>query len=417
MDITSGKKKVVILGGGFAGLYTYKSLYKEFSPGEIDVTIVNRNNYFLFTPLLHEVATGSIAHHQVVESIRQLIYKKEAHLHVADVIAIDCERHVVKTSLAEIPYDILVVAMGATTNFFNAPGAQENSLVLKDLHDAIKLRTTLIEAFEHASEIQDPIERHKALSFAIVGGGATGVELASELAELCADTFSRYYKGIIGPADVTLTLINQGPALLSIFDPILQEKATNVLRQKGVTVLLNTGVKEVRPDGLVLVDGSVLPTTHVIWTAGVKPNSPMFTHDVALDKGGRVVVTPTLEVENCLGVFVLGDMASLMTESGRPLPMLAQVASRQGEHTGKNIKRLIQGQRLVPFVYTSEGELASLGRWHAVANIKGVKFSGPIAWFIWRTIYLFKFISTSKRIKIVIDWTVNIFYPRDITKA
>jgi NADH dehydrogenase len=411
------KKRIVILGGGFGGLYTYKSLYREFSRDDIDVTIVNRTNYFLFTPLLHEVATGSVAHHQVVESIRQLIYRSGARLHVADVMSVDSERQIVKTSIAEIPYDILVVAMGATTNFFNAPGAQENSLVLKDLSDAIKLRTTFIEAFEKASEMKDEAARRAELSFAVIGGGATGVELASEAADLFTDTFATYYKGIIDFKDVSLYLVNLAPDVLSMFDPVLREKALTVLRRSGVNVMLNTPVKEVRKDGLVLTDGTVLAATHVIWTAGVKPNPPMFTNPVPQDKGGRVIVTPTLQVESCKNVFVIGDMASFAGPDGRPLPMLAQVAVKQGLHTGRNIKRLVQGKELLPFVYVSEGELASLGHWQAVAKIDGVRFSGPFAWFIWRTVYLFKFLSGSKKFKIVIDWTMNIFYPRDITKA
>ena len=411
------KKKIVILGGGFGGLYTYKSLYKQFSSNDIDVTIVNRTNYFLFTPLLHEVATGSVAHHQVVESIRQLIYKSGAKLHVADVTGIDCERQIVTTSLTEIPYDVLVVAMGATTNFFNAPGAEENSLVLKNLHDAIKLRTTFIEAFERASEMKDEAARRAELSFAIVGGGATGVELATEAANLFMDTFATYYKEVIDFKDVSLHLVNQAPDVLSVFDPSLRIKALDILQRSGVNVMLNTAVKEVRKDGLVLGDGTVLQATHVVWTAGVKPNPPMFTQPVAQDKGGRVIVTPTLQIEACKNVFVIGDMASLAGVDSRPIPMLAQVAEAQGLHTGMNIKRLLQGQELIPFVYKSEGELASLGHWQAVANIRGVKFSGPFAWFVWRTVYLFKFLSGSKKIKIIVDWTMNIFYPRDITKA
>jgi NADH dehydrogenase len=411
------KKKVVILGGGFGGLYTYKSLYEQFGDTDIDITIVSRTNYFLFTPLLHEVATGGVAHHQVVEPIRQLIYKTNTKLHVAEVKSIDCDQHKVITSLAEIPYDILVVAMGATTNFFNAPGAQENSLVLKDLHDAIKLRTTFIEAFEKASEIKDLTEKRKELSFAIVGGGATGVELASEAADLFWDTFAKYYRSTIDTHDVSLYLVNLGAEVLSAFHPHLREKALEALQKNKVDVRLNTAVKEVTKDGLILGDGSLLGARHVIWTAGVKPNPPMFTHPVAQDKGGRIVVDSTLQIPSYPNIFVLGDMASLSIVDGKPLPMLAQVAQSQGMHTGRNIKRLLAGKQLLPFIYESKGELASLGQWHAVANIYGIRFSGAFAWFLWRTIYLFKFLSGSKKFKIAADWTMNIFYPRDITKA
>ena len=300
------KKKIVILGGGFGGLYTYKGLYKYFHKDEIDITIVNRNNYFLFTPLLHEVATGSVGHHLVVESIRQIIYKTNDKLHVAELVSIDCERHIVKTSIDEIPYDILVLALGATTNFFNASGAEKYSLVLKDLHDAIKLRTLLIESFEKASEMTDDKARRRALSFAVIGGGPTGVEVASEIAELFLDTFLKYYHGLIRPDDISLYLINRDANVLSPFHPILRQKALKALRGGGVNVILNSGVKEVKKDSIVFTNDTTLPVSHVIWTAGVKPNSPTFTHPIALDSWGRIVVNSLLQVTDCPNVFAMG---------------------------------------------------------------------------------------------------------------
>lgn len=412
------KKKIVILGGGFGGLYTYKSLYKYFKHDEIDITIVNRTNYFLFTPLLHEVATGGIEHHQVVESIRQIIYKTNDNLHVAELESIDCEKRVVKTSIDELPYDILVVALGATTNFFNAPGAEEHSMVLKDLHDAIKIRRMLIDSFEKASEIKDQDARRKELSYAVIGGGPTGVELVTEIAELVNDTFLKYYHGIIKCRDISLYLINRDDKVLGPFHESLRKNALKVIKESGVKVMLSTGVKEVRSDAVVLLDDSVLPVNRVIWTAGVKPNTPIFTHPVPLDNWGRIITNSSLQIEGCPDVFVVGDVASLSSGAeGKPLPMLAQVAVEQGAHTAQNIKRLMKGKKLLPFSYKSKGGLVSLGQWRAVADIYGIRFSGPLAWFIWRTVYLFKFLSSSKRIKIVIDWTLNIFYPRDITKA
>lgn len=412
------KKKIVILGGGFGGLYTYKSLYRYFNSNDIEVTIVNRTNYFLFTPLLHEVATGGVAHHQVVESIRQVIYKTNDKLHVAELLAVDCEKRMVTTSVDTLSYDILIVALGATTNFFNAPGAEEHAMVLKDLHDAIRLSTTLIESFEKASEMSDIEARRKELSFAVIGGGPTGVELITEVAELFNDTFLRYYHGLIKKEDVSLYLINRDPEVLGPFHPSLRKSALEVIKKSGIKVMVNTGVKEVTKDGVILLDDSFLEAHHVVWTAGVKPNPPMFAHPVPLDKGGRIIVNNSLQIEGCPDVFVVGDIASLTLKEGdRPLPMLAQVAVNQGMHTGCNIKRMTEGKPLLPFSFESKGGLASLGRWKAVADIYGLRFSGPLAWFIWRTVYLFKFLSRSKKVKIVVDWTMNIFYPRDITKA
>lgn len=411
------KKKILILGGGFGGLYTYKGLYEYFKHDEVDVTIVNRNNYFLFTPLLHEVATGSIAHHQVVESIRQIIYKTNDKLHVADVISVDCEKQLVKTSIDELPYDVLVLALGATTNFFSAPGAEENCLVLKDLHDAIRLRNSIIESFEKASEMKTEEERKKELSFAIVGGGATGVELVTEIAEFVNDTFIKYYHGLIKCSDISISLINSGGEILMPFHPSLRQSALEVLKKKKIKVMLNMVVKEVKKGSVVFNDDSNMEVNHIIWTAGVKPNVPVFTHPVPTDKGGRIIVNESLQIPECPNVFVIGDMASFADKDGKPLPMLAQVAVRQGFHIGGNIKRLFAAKKPLPFSFKSQGSLVSLGQWHAIANIKGIKFSGPVAWFLWRTIYLFKFLSGSKRVKIVVDWTMNIFYPRDITKA
>lgn len=411
------KKKIVILGGGFGGLYTYKGLYEHFSRDEIEVTIVNRTNYFIFTPLLHEVATGGIAHHQVVESISQLIYKNNDRLHIAEIVSIDCQNHIVKTSVSELPYDILVVALGATTNFFGIPGAEEHSFVLKDLRDAIILRNNLIESFEKSSELKDEESRRRALTFAVIGGGPTGVETVAEISELFNDTLTRYYSTSIKRDDVSLYLINNSPNILSSFPLPLRDSALRILKHKGVKVMLNSRVKEVKADQIILNDNTVLEVNNTIWTAGVKPNIPTFTNIPPLDKSGRIIVNQFLQMKEDTNVFVLGDMASFADSDGVPLPMLAQVAVKQGLHTGTNISRWLHGKDLLPFSFESKGDLASLGHYHAVANLQGIHLTGPLAWFIWRTIYLLKFFSGSKKVRIIVDWTLNVFYPRDITRA
>ena len=246
------KKKILILGGGFGGLYTYLSLRKEFKSCDIDVTIVNRTNYFLFTPMLHEVATGGLSHHQVVESIRQFIYKTDTKLVVSEIVSVNLEDKKVHTKDGDLPYDFLVISLGSSTNFFNTKGAEENSFILKDLSSAINIRKNFIEVFEKASLMENSEERKKELSFGIVGGGPTGVELVSETAELFLDTFSKYYKNSICKNDVSLYLINSGPELLAPFDSVLRKKALKILEKKGVKVLLNTRVKEVKEDSIVV---------------------------------------------------------------------------------------------------------------------------------------------------------------------
>ncbi len=411
------KKKILILGGGFGGLYTYLSLRKEFKSCDIDVTIVNRTNYFLFTPMLHEVATGGLSHHQVVESIRQFIYKTDTKLVVSEIVSVNLEDKKVHTKDGDLPYDFLVISLGSSTNFFNTKGAEENSFILKDLSSAINIRKNFIEVFEKASLMENSEERKKELSFGIVGGGPTGVELVSETAELFLDTFSKYYKNAICKNDVSLYLINSGPELLAPFDSVLRKKALKILEKKGVKVLLNTRVKEVKEDSIVFSDDTALPVKHVVWTAGVKPNTPEFTSPVLLDKSGRIVVDEFLQMKDHKEVYALGDVASVLDKNGIPFPMLAQVALKEARIVGKNIKRDLSGKELIPFSYVSKGELVSLGRFQAVANIWGLKFTGVFAWFLWRTVYLFKFISNSKKFKIAMDWALNIFYPRDITKS
>jgi NADH dehydrogenase len=411
------KTKILILGGGFGGLYTYLNLKRHFNCNDIEVTIINRTNYFLFTPMLHEVATGGLAHHQVVESIRQVIYKSKANLLVAEIELINPKDQIVKTSKGDIEYDFLVVATGSTANFFNIKGAEEHTLTLKDLEDAIKMRENFINTFENASTIKSRDMRKEELSFAFIGGGPTGVELAAETAELFLKTFSKYYKNIIDPKDISIYLINKSPEILGMFHPILRNKALKVLESKGVKVMANTGVKEVTNDGVILDNDTTLKAKHTVWTAGVCANTPKFTTDLATDTAGRIYVNPFLQMKEYINIFVMGDVACCLDKDGRPLPMLAQVAVAQGKIVAKNIKSLIADKKLDAFVYKPQGELVSLGHGQAVANIMGIRFYGRFAWFLWRTIYLFKFISGAKKLKIALDWTINIFYPRDITKS
>lgn len=411
------KTKIVILGGGFGGLYTYFSLKKQFDCDEIDVTIINSTNYFLFTPMLHEVATGGLAHHQIVESIREVIYKSHAKLYVAKVESVDFEAKVVETTLGNLSYDILVMALGSTTNYFNTPGAKENTFTLKNLSDAISMRANFIDAFESSSSMLSSEDRSRELSFGVIGGGSTGVELVAETAELFLKTFSKYYKDSINPSEISLYLINRGPEILMPFEKSLRTHALEILKKKGVKVLLNSGVKEVKENGVILDDGKFLSIKHMVWTAGVTPNIPILKNPAPLDKTGRIVVNEYLQIEKYPNVFAIGDIASVILGGDKPLPMLAQIAVKQGSLVGENIKNFILNKKLKKFSYTSSGELISLGHWQGVANIKGIKFSGPIAWFIWRTVYLFKFLSNSKKFKIAADWTLNVFYPRDITKS
>ncbi len=411
------KQRIVILGAGFAGIYTYLSLIKNLPKKDTEILIINKTNYFLFTPMLHEVATGGLGSRHVVESVRSIIYKSCADLIVAEVEKVDLEKNIVFTDRGRVEFDYLVIALGATTNFYNVPGAQENCLVLKNLAEAIELRNNFISNFEEASSVANKEERQKMLSFAVIGGGPTGVELVAEMADLFFDTFKKYYKGHICRDDISLYLINRGPELAPMFDPSLRKESLNVLTQKGVNVLLNKDVKEVTESAVIFSDGSSIDATHKIWTAGVKPNFIEFVQEVEKDVSGRIMADEYLRLKNFSHVFALGDNACVMDNNSKPMGMLAQVAVRQGLCAGKNIASTIYKRPLKKFIYHSRGSLMSLGQWHAIGRVLGINWSGPIAWWLWRTVYLFNFAYWPNRIKIAVDWTVNIFSPRDVTKA
>lgn len=417
MSTTNPKKpRIVIVGAGFGGIYCYLELCKVLNRKSVEITLINKTNHFVFTPLIHEVATGGLSPNLVVESIRKII-KPDTHFYQADVQSINENLKIITTDCAEIPYDYLVLALGSQPRFFNIPGI-EHALTLKTLEDAVAMRSTFIDAFETASHIQNVEERRRMLSFVIVGGGATGVEIASEMAEFFHDTFQVYYPQTTSHGEVNIYLVHAEEDILNQFKKDQRNQARRILTKQGVSVITGVRVDRVEPDCVHLSDGSCLSAAHIIWAAGVKPFNLPGTETWERDQFQRIKVNANLQVlDRSPQVFAVGDMASFTpNNSDRPLPMLAQVASRQGKHVAHNIARMINNKAPESFRFSMKGMLVSLGQWQALADIKDVKFSGLLAWFLWRTIYLFKFISASKKLRIAIDWTVNIFYPRDVSK-
>lgn len=408
--------RIVILGAGFAGVYSYLSIRKQFRDAAI--TLVNRTNHFLFTPLLHEVATGSIGHHQVVESLREIIHRDPlTDLHVAEVTRIDFEAQTVTTTVGELAYDYLILALGATTAFYGIPGAREHGRTLKSLGDAIRLRNHVIETFERASSMTDPAQRRALLSFAVVGGGPTGVELAAELMELFRETFHRYYHNLDFCQEVRLTLVNKSPDLLVNFDPRLRTEAQQRLEHLGVIIRNSADVVAASAQGLTLADGEHINAQTLVWVAGVVPETVEFAQSIEL-RQGRIVVDRSLRVTAYPNVIALGDLAAAQDEQGRSLPLMAQVAFRQGAWVGRLLRALHDGRAPLPvFRYHSLGTLVSVGQWYAIGQIMGIHLHGRFTWWLWRTVYLLRFISVSKKIKIAVDWTVGLFSRRDITRA
>ena len=412
------KTKILIIGNGFGGVYTLKNLHKFLKRDKnINLSMIGDKNYFLFTPLLHEVATGGINPINIIESIRKILggYLDDFYLGKAEQI--NLKEKTVSINETIVSYDYLVIAPGSQTNFFDTPGAERYTFTLKSIDDAIKIKNHCITQMEKASHIKDSAERKNMLRFVIVGGGPTGVELVAEMEELVRETFSRYYdKEIV--KDVSIVLIQRGPDLVPQFGSKIRNKSLKVLKSKGINVMLNSAVKEVGASYVVVNDDIKINTQTVIWVAGIKPITLKFIGEVEQSPDGKLSVNEYLQLKNYQEVFAIGDAASFNDSTNNTfLPALGQVAEKEARMVAKNINLMMSGNALEKFSYHSSGNLMSLGRWMAVGEIANFSFSGHIAWWFWRTVYLSKLISFRKKVRVAIDWTINVFSPRDISRT
>jgi NADH:ubiquinone reductase (H+-translocating) len=418
MYFDRNRKKIIIVGGGFGGIYVADGLKMLAKRGLADITLISRNNYFLFTPLLHEVATGGLSLFSAAEPIREILRKTKIKFYQAEVQSIDTNKRIVSTNGENLLYDILVLAPGATTNFYDVSGAEKYGLPLKTLSDAVKIRTRVINTFEKAALTDIQELRRELLTFVIVGAGPTGVELAAEMAEFIFSTIYPYYEDTFCKWwDMKVILISSSGEVLSIFPQNIQYWSRGVLIKKGVEVKRNARVVEVSDEEVVLSSGEKIKTRTVLWTAGVKAEIPEIKGEIKMHKSGRILTDPYLRASGFHDFFILGDSAAFPEkESEKLVPMFAQVAVGQAEIVVENIKSLVKGNPLKPWIYRSKGFLVSLGQWRAVGMVMGFKLQGRFAWWLWRTVYLFKFISWKKKFRIAFEWTINLFYPRDITK-
>lgn len=412
------KPHVVIVGAGFGGVYTALKLAPFVKKGWINVTLINKTNYFLFTPLLHEVATGGLGAHSATESLREIFSGTGVRLIQATVDTVDMSARKVIYAGKELAFDVAVVATGAETNYYNIPGAKEYTRVLKNLSDALSIREELIDTFEDASCVESSEERKKHLTFVVVGGGATGVEMAAEIAEFIDHMYERHFKGVscIKKDEISLHLVNTGPDLLSMLPQTLREKTARHLQRLGVMLHLGATVTEVHDKNIMFKDGSSISARFILWAAGVTPVAPVFLGTEIPLVNGRISTDPSLQVVGTQGVFALGDVSLVQTPDTKGYPPVAQVAAQQANVVASNIIAYIKGKPLKQFTYQSKGTLVSLGQWYAVGTMFGMSFSGKLMWWIWRTVYLFKFNSWSKRWRIMSEWSEALFFPRDITK-
>jgi NADH dehydrogenase len=407
--------KIVIIGNGFGGIYTLKNLHKFFHHDKkIELILVGEKNYFLFTPLLHEVATGGINPANIIEPIRSVLGCCLNKFYLGKMEIINTKDKTVLVDGVNISYDYLVIAPGSETNFFNTPGTDKYVFTLKSIDDAIKIKNHCITQMERASHTEDREKRKEMLRFMVVGGGPTGVELVAELEELVKETFSHYYaKEII--KDVSIVLVQRGTELVPQFEPKARAKSLETLKKKGIEVMLNTAVKEVGISYVIANENTKIMTETVVWVAGIKPAEIKFEEPVSMSPDGRLNVNEFLQLENRKDIFAVGDIA-MFKQDNAPVPALAQVAEKESATVARNIYNLINNKNPEKFIFKNSGNLMSLGQWKAVGQIANFTFTGHVAWFIWRTVYLSKLISFRKKVRVAVDWTMNLFSPRDISQ-
>ena len=410
-------KTIVVVGAGFAGTYTLKYLDDVFgNDSDIKLVLVNPSNYFLFTPLLHEAATGLQTPTNLTEPLRK-IFKCLSDFHMASAKKVNTKNQTIETSIGDIKYDYLVLALGSEINFFNTPGAPENCLTLKSINEAAKIKDTLIGLLEAASHENDSKKQKELLSLSVIGGGPTGVELAAEMSEFMHESIKKLYKNNSLENKIKINLIQSNKELIPQFAFPLRKKALKILEKKGINIIFNKKVVKINKDSLELDSGEKISSQTTVWTAGVKPKTIDFDIEVTKTKPGHLEVDEFLRVKNQKNIFSLGDMASFIDpKSGQPVPATAQTATRQAKICATNVFYSIKNKKPKPYIYKHVGDLVSLGRWRAGGEILGITFSGRLAWWFWRTVYLFKLISWQKKIRVALDWTIDLFSPRDTSQ-
>jgi NADH:ubiquinone reductase (H+-translocating) len=418
--------RVVIVGGGFAGLDAAMGLDAALGwSDKLEVTVIDRKNYFLFPPLLPSVAVGAIETRQVTYPFRRIFeatnirFKKET-VEQVDIgarkviskvdIDADVDGGALRVRHDETPFDYLVLAPGSTTQTFGTPGA-EHAFFMRELGDAIALRNHIIDCFETAARESQRELVQKMLRFVVIGAGPTGVEVASEARDLIDKVLLPRYPEVDASL-VDVVLVDSGDRVLNGWHAGVATSAESQLAKLGVRVLHQARVSEIGTDWVRLKDGSQLDTRTACWCAGVAASPLLAKTGLMLDRTGRVAVEPDCRVPGHDRVFVLGDAATFPGKDGRPLPPLGQVAFQQGSQTGKNLVRLLRGEATKPFRYFDFGQLVSIGHQFAAVRLLGVRLSGFLAWFVWRTLYLSKLVGFGNKLRVVLDWSLDLFVER-----
>ncbi|MBB5394341.1 NAD(P)/FAD-dependent oxidoreductase [Mucilaginibacter sp. AK015] len=402
----NARPRVVIIGGGFGGV----QLAKKLKNAPVEVLLLDKHNYHTFQPLLYQVATGAIEGDSIGFPIRRIFSRqKNFTFHLAEVQNINTESNTITANIGDISYDYLVIATGANTNFFGNKELERNTMPMKNIAEALNIRSLLLQNLEKALVTADKAERDALLTFVIVGGGPTGVELAGAISELRRFILCRDYPGLCD-ADMKVFLVEGKAELLAAMSPQASAKAKKFLTDMDITIYNSVHVESYNGTILKIDDGTTINSRNVFWAAGVRGEVPDGMPDAAVMKGRRILTDEINRVKGFTNVFAIGDVSAVVTEAN-PLgfPGVAQVALQQGRHLAKNLTSLIQGKPTKPFVYKDLGTMATLGRNMAVADLHKLRFQGFFAWLLWMFVHLISLAGFSNKAIVFFNWAVNYF--------
>ena len=401
---------VVIVGGGFGGLYAARALRHE----PVQVTLLDRRNHHLFQPLLYQVAMAALSPGDIASPIRWILRRqKNVEVLLADVQRVDSARRVLVMADGELSYDYLILATGATHAYFGHEEWRGTAPGLKTLEDALEIRRRVLLAFERAEREPDSSKRAALLTFVVIGGGPTGVELAGALAEISRQSLARDFRNF-NPGSARIVLVEAGPAVLTTFPEPLRAAARHDLERLGVEVRTGALVTGVR-DGQVEIGHERINAATILWAAGVAASPLGATLGAQTDRAGRVMVQPDLTVPGHPEIFVIGDLAAFLGPDGKMLPGVAQVAIQMGQHAARNIARAVEHQPYRPFVYKNLGNMATIGRASAVCDLGRLRLKGWFAWLAWLFVHIMNLIGFRNRIVVLVQWAWAYFsYQRAI---
>ena len=414
-------KKILILGGGFAGVNILRDIQNRFqNKVNVDVSIVNQDNFFLFTPMLPEVASGMIHPRDISIPIRT--FCKRAKFYQAVVSSINLEQKLVTINrlfdgkVHALEYDILVIAMGSITNFFGNKNIEKHSFTIKSIEDAIGIRNHAINMLENAGQTSDPYLQQKLMTFTVVGGGFAGVETIGEINHLIRESAARMYPNI-NSEKINMYLVSSNNGILPEVGESLSKKAATYLKNQGVQILTNTKAVDADEDYVLLDNDEKIPSTTLIWAGGVTVDPVISELKCEHGRSGKVQTDKFLRLIGYPNVFALGDCAEIIdTLTGKPYPPTAQHAIHQSETVSHNLAISITGKdKLKEFSFHSNGMMATIGKRNAIVSIFGYNFQGIVPWMIWRSYYVLQMPSLGKKIKVILDWTVDSFFKRDLT--